>query len=460
MKPSFALGLASFFLFASSAPCTAANWDSAFQADFTTEFYSDWGAGGKALASYGTTVYGVVMYHTCCDTRNFLAKWTASAGWQPLPNSDVQLGLQAGKINCIAATATDLYIGGSFTSAGHVPIAANNVARYNLASSSYSAMGPGLTGTSTLFGPSVRAIHIVSGGNVPFGVYAGGDFLQSSTTVLNNITYWNGSSWQPMGAGSSGSPTVGVKVFGDPTTTGGPGVKTIWGEEQYFASMGYYHKIYIGGSFQRSSGSTTNYNFEAWNSVYNFFSHPGSTGYTGPTYYNYTEGQGYCTYEEAWMPWISTVSDIVPFGSDKLILGGHFRRVNSLFQLGEPAGCVPTVKPLNLIVYSRGGGSYQYLTDLSGNRAYWGAGTAGLQLAVNGSNLYVGGNAPYPVDSSLTTDLLYKWNTSTGWENLGLGQTGRPIQNLLDIIYSNSSVLGLGYYDSDWHYFGAHRWIP
>src|SRR5687767_1400812 len=90
----------------------AAAWDTAFQEQFggaTGVFYSDYGSGGRALASYGGTVYAVVQYGTCCGVPNFLAKWTGGA-WQALPNSDVYLSGGSGpygKITCIAATATD-----------------------------------------------------------------------------------------------------------------------------------------------------------------------------------------------------------------------------------------------------------------------------------------------------------------------------------------------------------------
>ncbi len=69
----------------------------------------------------------------------------------------------------------NLYVGGSFTSAGGVTV--NNIAKWN--GTSWSAIGGGVNG-------NVNTLHIDSSGNI----YAGGDFTQAGGITVNKIAKW------------------------------------------------------------------------------------------------------------------------------------------------------------------------------------------------------------------------------------------------------------------------------
>jgi trimeric autotransporter adhesin len=86
-----------------------------------------------------------------------------------------------------------LVVGGAFTSAGG--IAVNNIARFNLLSQQWSAMGAGLNG-------SVSALTNFNG-----AIYAAGSFTSSGTTSLPGIARWTGSAWV-----SPGNWTLGTIV--------------------------------------------------------------------------------------------------------------------------------------------------------------------------------------------------------------------------------------------------------
>jgi hypothetical protein len=98
----------------------------------------------------------------------------------------------AGTVNALIAPGYDIYVGGSFSTAGGTP--ANNIASWSGAS--WSALGAGITGGLS---PSVLALAWYSG-----ELYAGGSFLTAGSFAASRIAKWDGSAWWPVG-GASGS---------------------------------------------------------------------------------------------------------------------------------------------------------------------------------------------------------------------------------------------------------------
>ena len=109
-----------------------------------------------------------------------------------------------GVVYALAVSGTNLYAGGSFTTAGSV--AANCIAKWD--GSKWSALGSGINS-------NVYALA-VSGTNL----YAGGTFTTAGGTVANCIAKWNGSTWSALGAGID-STVLALTVSGTNLYAGG-----------------------------------------------------------------------------------------------------------------------------------------------------------------------------------------------------------------------------------------------
>jgi hypothetical protein len=150
--------------------------------------------GVEALAVSGTNLYAGGSFTTAGGlTANCIAKWNGSA-WSALgsgmggaPDPSVPPDVRA-----LAVTGTDLYARGYFTTAGGV--GANRIAKWN--GSAWSALGSGMDWT-------VEALA-VSWTNL----YAGGAFTTAGGTTANYIAKWDGSAWSALGSGMDGSVTA------------------------------------------------------------------------------------------------------------------------------------------------------------------------------------------------------------------------------------------------------------
>lgn len=90
-----------------------------------------------------------------------------------------------GSVNAIVADGQDVYVGGTFTTAGGQP--ASRIARWD--GSRWWPLGDGLNGP-------VHSIFVQDG-----QVYAGGGFSGAGGVTLNGVGRWNGSSWSALGTG-------------------------------------------------------------------------------------------------------------------------------------------------------------------------------------------------------------------------------------------------------------------
>ncbi len=114
-----------------------------------------------------------------------LAEWDGT-DWSLLPDGATS-GLD-GVARALAASGSDVYLGGDFTQVGGVP--ASRVARWD--GQGWSALGEGVNGT-------VWAIA-VSGGDV----YVGGEFTEAGGRSAPGIARWDGRKWSALGSGVSG----------------------------------------------------------------------------------------------------------------------------------------------------------------------------------------------------------------------------------------------------------------
>jgi hypothetical protein len=158
------------------------------------------------------------------NTR-YLAKWNGSS-WSSL-GSGVSGGL--GSVLTIYASGAEVYVGGYFTTAGGLSV--NAIAAWNSVSSSWSALGTGVSG-----GLGSVASITVSGSKV----FVGGNFNTAGIVSANNIAKWDGSTWSAMGSGIT--PIAGTLVSA-------------------LASFG--NDVFAGGSFTSAGDKTSNY-FGIW----------------------------------------------------------------------------------------------------------------------------------------------------------------------------------------------------
>ena len=82
-------------------------------------------------------------------------------------------------VYAVAASGSDVYVGGSFSTAGG--ISATNVAKWN--GSTWSALGIGVNN-------DVYALTVSSN-----DLYVGGLFLKAGGLTANRVAKWNGSTW-------------------------------------------------------------------------------------------------------------------------------------------------------------------------------------------------------------------------------------------------------------------------
>jgi hypothetical protein len=230
----------------------------------------------SALAVSGTNLYVGGSFTTAGAGGigiSLIAKWDGS-NWSALGGGIGGLSSQLPSVEALAVSGTNLYVGGFFTSAGGV--SATNIAQWN--GSSWSALGSGVNGY-------VYALAV--SGNT---LYAGGNFTTAVGTAANYIAQWNGSNWSALGSGIGGvtSPSVealavsGSTLYagGQFTTAGGNAATNIaqWNGSSWSAlgsgigdaSSGVYalavsgNTLYAGGGFATAGGKVSAYVAEAY----------------------------------------------------------------------------------------------------------------------------------------------------------------------------------------------------
>jgi hypothetical protein len=152
----------------------------------------------KALAVSGTNLYAGGTFTTAGgNAANSVAKWDGSH-WSALGsgmNNDVL---------ALALSGTNLYAGGDFTTAGGG--AAKYIAKWD--GTSWSQLGSGMN-------DAVKALA-VSGGTL----FAGGSFTNAGSGGANYIAQWYGGSWSALGSGTDGDVRA-LALFGGALYVGG-----------------------------------------------------------------------------------------------------------------------------------------------------------------------------------------------------------------------------------------------
>ena len=168
--------------------------------NISTGVWSALGTGSSSYPVHSICKAGGVMWFGC-DAGNaalgHLLKWDGATMTQVGSFSDGGIGYFGDYI--ISALATDgtyLYVGGNFPYCNAVSNTAG-IARYNLSSPAFTAMG---TGLQSAYPASINAM-LYDGANV----IASGNFTNmSGVSGTNYVAKWNGSVWSALATGAGG----------------------------------------------------------------------------------------------------------------------------------------------------------------------------------------------------------------------------------------------------------------
>lgn len=379
-------------------------------------------------------------------TVNNIAKWSSADGWSALGTStDVGVCGGTSYVNAIAVSGSDVYVGGDFLYAGGTSSDGNthtsggtsvsNIAKWN--GSNWSALGAGVSGGDN---PHVYALAI-NGGSLYVGgrftspgsniakwdgawstlgvgvsgtvnaigisgtdLYAGGHFLTAGGITVRNIAKWNGTNWSALGDGVGDWEVKSISIAGSgevyaggsftsagpgyanniakwtPSTDGGgswsPLGDGVGSDVNAIAISGTY--VYAGGQFS-SAGVVSVNRMAKWSTS-------GSSWSAVPSGSNGTDG---------------TVRCIAINGTD-VYIGGSFTAVSD-----------GTVSASHIAKWN--GSNWSALGGGMGNDVY--------AIAISGSNVYAGGNFNTLGDGTTSAQYIAIWNGTT-WAELGGGVAG------------------------------------
>lgn len=121
---------------------------------------------------------------------NRIARWNGST-WSSMGSGIGGPGINGPVFALAVRPNGDLVAGGNFSTGS------DNIARWN--GSNWLGLGSGLEETFAFPFADVRAVTTLPNGDI----VAGGSFTKSGLTALNRVARWDGTAWQPMGAGFS-----------------------------------------------------------------------------------------------------------------------------------------------------------------------------------------------------------------------------------------------------------------
>ncbi len=344
--------------------------------DTTTQTWSSVGTGSEnglngtayALATFGSRVY-VGGSFTLAGTKaaNNVASFDiGTQSWQ---------GIGAGTSNGTGSTvyavvpgSSELYVGGSFSSAGTV--AANRIARFQFASQSWDSLGTGSANGANL---TVRAIV-----NRTTEIYVAGNFTQSGGVISRGVARYTPATqlWSGLGVGTSN----GV-VFG-----------AIQGVSAIKASA---TEVYAGGDFTLAGDVPAN-NFARFDIGQGKWTVVGNGAVNGLT----NAGSSVC------YAYPSPCAMAIDTTATDVFAGGSFQ------QAGDTG--------LNLVArFNLSSQSWLPLSSGANN----GTNSLVRAIAVSGQDVFLGGDfvqAPYPTTNSMLRVARYNLTAQT-WNSLGTG---------------------------------------
>jgi hypothetical protein len=343
----------------------------------------------NTVVQAGTTLYVGGAFSTVGNlvARN-VAKWDGTS-WSSLGAGKAN-GVN-GTVYSLALLGGDLYVGGYFSQAGGA--AASSIAKWN--GTTWSPLGAGLSNAASTQLGNVSAL-IASGSTL----YAAGTFTLAGGTDANNIAKWDGTSWQALGTGVTG-------------TIGSVSALAFIGTD-----------LYVGGGFDYAGGAPASriakWNGTSWSSL----------------------GSGVGTANNGFVEALLVVGTDLYVGGGFSVAGGvtvddlakwngtTWSRVGGAgFANGNSNGAVTAMAFLGNDLYITGyfehayGAVADYLAKWNGTT--WSAVGGGLgsvsygvanTLLVSGTSVYVGGR--FSSAGNMRADNMAKWD-GTNWTSLG-----------------------------------------
>ena len=321
-----------------------------------------------AVDGAGNLYAGGQFFNAGGTSANFIAKWDGiTSTWSALGS-----GLN-NPVQALALDGTNLYVGGIFTTAGGNP--ASNIALWN--GSAWSTLGTGLSKVPPGPGPGPNVNALVLDGT---NLYVGGNFTHAGGNPASNIALWNGSAWSALGTG---------------VIQGGGGVAFV----NALAVDG--GKLYAGGLFTTAGGNPA-WNIARWDG--------GTTSWT-----SLEPGIG------------PMVFALAVTGPGKLFVGGGFTS-NSFFTNMFKAN---------------------YLALWNSTTSKWSAVTEGANHGLNGwvnalskdtkGSIYAGGQ--FGTAGGTPTNYIAKWDGTT-WS--ALGNLGNGVNSQVNTLAVDGTNLYVG----------------
>ena len=361
----------------------------------------DMGVSGRimSIAINGSDVYlGGTFKSAGGNSANNLIDWNMSTGkWSPL-GVDSTNGTD-GIIFKMIFVGNDLYVGGNFKKAGGITV--NNIARWD--GSAWHSLGDGVD--------NIVKTLATNGGVL----YAGGNFKNAGGTASNFVAKWDGSTWQPLGNGDELNSTVNSLIAVSnrlyiggyfTSTAGNPGSYiTEWTGSKYKALAGgvdkyvydmslHGSKLYAGGYFTRA-GLVTVSHFAVWDTSTGVWSSPGNL-----------------MNDFVW----SVLSD-----SNNIYCTG-FR-----FVFGNESS-------VGIVKWN--GNKWSTLDNTMSNSI---TGYYVLSLAAKGDSVYIGGYFNHAGDVNANNIVLYN-KAANKWSLLGSGQNNGVDGTVTSILINNDKV--------------------
>lgn len=199
-----------------------AKWDGSNWSALSSNGAADGSIGNNtvfALAASGSNLYvggsftDVNDNGTSLTAADRIAQWDGSNWFAMSSNGAADGSLTSGQVNALAVMGTDLYVGGTFMNVndnGTALAAADRLAKWD--GSNWTALGSNGAGDGSI-NNSVLALFVLSG-----DLYAGGSFTNTNDsggvlTAGDRMASWDGASWSALGSGASGSGSLNSNVL-------------------------------------------------------------------------------------------------------------------------------------------------------------------------------------------------------------------------------------------------------